>query len=700
MNSAPATRFLLVALAYWLNLTNVIAAPGDLDSSFGMGGAAALHTTLPMGRPDAVTPPGRLSPYGFAQQPDGKIVSFGAEIGGDCHACQVVVRMNSDGSPDMGFGNGGFVVTDMGPLNSFYNPTEVVFQPDGRIIVSGYGDAGSTMVRYMPNGNLDSSFGTGGKAASSILTRSSRVLVQPDGSILMFGTQGECGVTASQCDGSFIRFTAAGQLDTNFGSNGVLTLLTVESQAAADLYRAPGLSVLSDGSYLVDSWVSAGACNRATLRRFTTTFQPDLGFGYNGAIYVLPSLCLRSASLVPMADGRFILVAEPVPNGNTSPSLVLLRYQANGSYDMSFGTQGTKAISVPSLPNGSVLSPHGLSFTSNAQTTLVGNYLPTESTWFGSSFLMRLNADGSPDASFGTSGLVLFGHRADAYRFTNDGKVIAGFPRPDRIQYISPWAMARYLVDAVPATGPVPGTGLWAVVSELNGKPGRGFSVDVQHGTLVLVEYGYEANGRGSFYLGTGPLYFGSTGGNYFGPLSEPTLTSYAGGMAFGDQPKSAHALSTVSFVVQFDNAQQGWIRFPGEEWKEVTKFRYGSGPTTISATSPAAGLWAIESEIDGRPGRGFAVDVQGNTLVLTVYAYDALGNSNFYQAVGPIDSNGSFTGDLTYYSGGTHFGGPAQTAAAAGTAGTVRIRFVDPGDQAFITLPNESTKLMRKFNF
>ena len=41
---------------------------------------------------------------------------------------------------------------------------------------------------------------------------------------------------------------------------------------------------------------------------------------------------------------------------------------------------------------------------------------------------------------------------------------------------------------------------------------------------------------------------------------------------------------------------------------------------------TPQAGTWVIDAELDGKPGRGLAIDVQGNTVVLQVYGYEANG--------------------------------------------------------------------------
>jgi hypothetical protein len=115
-------------------------------------------------------------------------------------------------------------------------------------------------------------------------------------------------------------------------------------------------------------------------------------------------------------------------------------------------------------------------------------------------------------------------------------------------------------------------------------------------------------------------------------------------------------------------------------------------------AVTPEAGLWAIDSEVDGRPGRGFQIDVQTGTLVLTFYGYDADGSANWYLSAGAI-TNDEFTGTLGKYANGTTFGGSHVSASALGSAGTVSLTFFD-STHGRITLPGESAKAISRFDF
>src|SRR6266508_4693902 len=101
-----------------------------------------------------------------ALQPDGKILAAGLGSGGFALA-----RYKADGSLDQSFGEGGVVSTSIGYSEV---ASAVSVQPDGKIVAAGavvqVADEGTTdfaLARYMPNGELDPSFGDGGIVTTS-----------------------------------------------------------------------------------------------------------------------------------------------------------------------------------------------------------------------------------------------------------------------------------------------------------------------------------------------------------------------------------------------------------------------------------------------------------------------------------------------------------------------------------------------------
>ena len=59
-----------------------------------------------------------------------------------------------------------------------------------------------------------------------------------------------------------------------------------------------------------------------------------------------------------------------------------------------------------------------------------------------------------------------------------------------------------------------------------------------------------------------------------------------------------------------------------------------------VYAFTPQSGTWVINGELNGAPGRGLAIDVQENTLLMQMYAYERSGEPTFYMASGSLENN------------------------------------------------------------
>ncbi len=236
---------------------------------------------------------------------------------------------------------------------------------------------------------------------------------------------------------------------------------------------------------------------------------------------------------------------------------------------------------------------------------------------------------------------------------------------------------------AVPAAfAVVPEAGEWVIDAEASGQPGRGFQLDVGDPTLIVIFMGYAADGTATWYLSSGAM----SGNTFSGPMEQ-----FAGGTAFGKPVVSAHSIGSPGSVsLTFTDATHGQIVLPGEAPKAVSRLPFGSG---IAATGvrPANGLWAIDSEIDGKPGRGVHIDVQGSTLVAAFFGYTTDGAPRWYFTAGPF-ADGSYAGLLDEFANGTPLGASWRPAQRTGSAGTMMLRFTD-ASHGEITLPGESPK-------
>ncbi|MDR0227256.1 MAG: hypothetical protein LBI66_12640 [Burkholderiaceae bacterium] len=115
-------------------------------------------------------------------------------------------------------------------------------------------------------------------------------------------------------------------------------------------------------------------------------------------------------------------------------------------------------------------------------------------------------------------------------------------------------------------------------------------------------------------------------------------------------------------------------------------------------AFMPSNGTWVVTSELDGKPGRGLAIDAQNGTLVMQMYAYESSGQPTFYMTSGAL-SNNRFAAPLTRYKGGRHLGSGPLSGSEDRNVGQVSMRFTS-GITGFITLPGEPEVAISRFNF
>jgi uncharacterized delta-60 repeat protein len=181
---------------------------GDLDPSFGNGGT--LTTPFPAGDSQAL---------GLALDRQGRIVAGGG-AGSLAHSTFALARYLDGGGLDSAFGDNGLVTT---PLGDGAAPADAVaIQPNGRIVAAGRDASGRfALVRYLPDGSLDGSFGDGGIVGTPIGSEA-----------VAFGLDTRAGArivaagsttTGDETDFALATYQPVGKLDKHFGQGGIVT---------------------------------------------------------------------------------------------------------------------------------------------------------------------------------------------------------------------------------------------------------------------------------------------------------------------------------------------------------------------------------------------------------------------------------------------------------------------------------------------
>jgi uncharacterized delta-60 repeat protein len=245
-----------------------------------------------------------------AIQGDGKIVLTGGS--GFAAGC---TRYNSDGSLDTGFGTMGTATADIGAEVNDVVGQSIAIQPDGKILVAGWlGNPDSlhddfAVVRYNPDGSLDTGFGGTGVVTSAIGIGDSNgegVALQADGKIVVSGIceQGYFAVPA------LVRYNADGSLDTSFGKGGVAT----HGFGGQDA-EATGVVVQSNGGIVE---LTTRSIDQFSLLRYNPDGSLDKGFHGNGQLKVSfgNSAYNSQSGVSPVAlqnDGKIVIAGEGLP---------------------------------------------------------------------------------------------------------------------------------------------------------------------------------------------------------------------------------------------------------------------------------------------------------------------------------------------------------------------------------------------------
>jgi uncharacterized delta-60 repeat protein len=284
---------------------------GSLDASFGAGG----KTSTSFGNS------GDVGQAVFVQ-PDGKIIVTGyVHINGSGFSYQFgLARYNADGSPDSSFGTNGKVSS---PTNHEGPAWAGALQPDGKIIVAGdtFAPSGFALERYLSNGALDASFGTGGRATTAFSGHPRALAVQPDGKIVAAGG----GSSGSSSGFALARYNANGSPDASFGAGGVV-ITTLMAGGSANAYA---VAIQPDGKIVAAGQASPGSNNYDfALARYNADGSLDNTFGVGGKLTTAVSNAIDGAyAMAIQPDGR-ILAAGWADNdtGSVNYDFAVVRY--------------------------------------------------------------------------------------------------------------------------------------------------------------------------------------------------------------------------------------------------------------------------------------------------------------------------------------------------------------------------------------
>jgi uncharacterized delta-60 repeat protein len=331
-----------------------------------------------------------------------------------------------------------FVVSDGKVTTDFFGrfdwSTSINLQADGKILVVGgatnsSGGRDFALARYNTNGSLDASFNSDGKLTTnfSLFSEGNSITIQADGKILVAGSAIK---SIDNYDFALARYNANGSLDTSFDGDGKVTTDFFGSHNEGN-----SITLQADGKILVaGSAYNSNGNNDFALARYNPDGSLDTSFDSDGKVTTdFSSFSDKAHSITVQADGKILVV------GGSSGVFALARYNADGSLDTSFDSDGKVTTDFGSGDSG-----NSITIQADGKILVAGSaYMNSGKPDFA---LARYNPDGSLDTSFDSDGKVttdFFGNDDYGYSITlqADGKIlVAGSSRGN-------FALARYNTD-------------------------------------------------------------------------------------------------------------------------------------------------------------------------------------------------------------------------------------------------------------
>ncbi|HWG98960.1 MAG TPA: hypothetical protein VNV66_06480 [Pilimelia sp.] len=412
----------------------VPVSAGDLDPSFGTGGS--VLSDVGGGAVDTLV------------QPDGTIITVAsAPLRAGGPTAFTVTRHLADGSPDPSFGTGGTVRTDVTGTGGASTVSAVARQSDGRLVVVGTAwprtaDSRFAVVRYLPDGSLDPSFGAGGIVLTQIpfsvagsRSYATAVAVGGDGRIVVAGTTSARAETdwVPTFAWTVVRYLPDGALDASLGGTGIAHPPVGGRNDARSVLLQPDGKIVVAGDSGTNHYRLYLLTADFTLARLLPNGSRDTTFGDNGVVRTsFPNRHSSIARVLRQPDGKLVAVGWSGGLIYSTPvhRVALARYRANGAPDSGFGTGGLVETDVRA--DGAADRGATAALRADGRIVVAGGSSSATTAGHTDIFVGRYLSTGAPDPAFGTGGVAVTDadpsaavEHAAAVALYPDGRVLA-----------------------------------------------------------------------------------------------------------------------------------------------------------------------------------------------------------------------------------------------------------------------------------
>ena len=313
------------------------------------------------------------------EQSTGKIIAF-CENQTPTSDDVLFARYNSDGSIDSSFGTNGTITLFTGV------PNKMIQLSNGKLATCYLNSPFINM--YNSNGTLDTTYGNNGTVNIDVLnsftSNVNTIKSSLDGTIFV-------ACSTNSANFGILKVLPNGTTDTSFGTNG-LALIDFNYFSTTDLEIARDIQILSNGKIIVTGFLRFSSQIIATA---VVCLLPngtiDTSFGTNGKIITQYGNYTTPADVIKFEDDTFMINYF----SSDDDQYIFTKYLPNGTVDPNFSSDTAPSLnaiySLIPLPNGKFLGGGKSKFYDN-----------------GEFFLIRYNADGTQDTTFGDNGEFTF----------------------------------------------------------------------------------------------------------------------------------------------------------------------------------------------------------------------------------------------------------------------------------------------------
>ena len=395
-----------------------------------------------------------------------------------CAFLTISASSQLNGILDETFANGGIYTLDAGFVDVLH---AVKIQDDGKIVTAGVAlnanyEGEAKVIRLLSDGSPDTDFGTNGVVSLALNLESYGydLLLKENGQILVTGLS---SIQPYQFVMAITQLNADGTIDSTFGTNGS----TIVNLGNGDEY-AYGMTLQPDGKILiVGNSLDANFFNVPTVLRLTAEGDLDNTFGEDGVVFYPVTEVENELWCVALqSDGKIVVGGHYAPD-LFDVDVLLARFNTDGTLDETFGENGAVK---DALNDAGFAECYDMVIDANDHIIITGY---AASSLGNDAFVKKYDSDGAADFSFGTNGEVYSGIEAfdvaNAMQMTADGRILITGTAGD---FFTDQTFALWSFDADGSPSSDFGTN-GAVFTNVGGETEEATSIVVQDDAFILI---------------------------------------------------------------------------------------------------------------------------------------------------------------------------------------------------------------------